>query len=559
MQRLSILLILALAGCTTVGAAAPEEPAAAPTAPAMAASPAAAAAPAPAATAAAPDYTPEGVLGEGLPAIVEALDTGATTSEALVAGYLDRIERMDRQGPTLRAVISLNPAAREEARASDARRAAGETLGPLDGVPVLLKDNIETKDAMPTTAGALALADNVTGRDSPLVAGLRGQGAVILGKTNLSQWANFRSNRSISGWSALGGQVRNPHILDRSPCGSSSGSGVAVAAALAAAAVGTETNGSIICPSTVNGIVGFKPTVGLVSQQYIVPISSSQDTAGPMTRTVRGAALMLDAMATGDAKTDYTAGLDPDALRGVRLGVARFAQGSDPNIQALFDRALGDLEAAGATLVDIDEFEYPDDFGSSSLKVLEYEFKATLDDYLADAAPAVPTRDLASLIAFNEAHADVELPLFGQDIFEDSVELGGLDSEEYTKARDLVQKATRADGIDKLLADHDVVALVSPSGPLAPPVDPINGDVWPDWAGAGGMAAVAGYPHLSVPMGTVKGLPVGLSFIGGKDDDARVLALGYGYEQRTERRVEPQYLPTAEARDDVRAPMQGRR
>lgn len=551
MQRLSILLILALAGCTTVGAPAPAVPATEPTAPAMAASPAAAAG--------AADYTPEGVLGEGIPAIVEALDSGATTSEALVAGYLDRIERMDRRGPTLRAVITLNPAAREEARASDARRAAGETLGPLDGVPVLLKDNIETKDAMPTTAGALALADNVTGRDSPLVAGLRGQGAVILGKTNLSQWANFRSNRSISGWSALGGQVRNPHILDRSPCGSSSGSGVAVATALAAAAVGTETNGSIICPSTVNGIVGFKPTVGLVSQRYIVPISSSQDTAGPMTRTVRGAALMLNAMATGEAKTDYTAGLDPDALRGVRLGVARFAQGSDPNIQALFDRALGDLEAAGATLVDIDEFEYPDDFGSSSLKVLEYEFKSTLDDYLADAAPAVPTRDLASLIAFNEAHADVELPLFGQDIFEESVELGGLDSEEYTKARDLVQKATRADGIDKLLADHDVVALVSPSGPLAPPVDAINGDVWPDWAGAGGMAAVAGYPHVSVPMGTVKGLPVGLSFIGGKDDDARVLALGYAYEQSTERRVEPQYVPTAEARDDVRTAMQGRR
>jgi len=551
MQRLSILLILALAGCTTVGAPAPAVPATEPTAPAMAASPAAAAG--------AADYTPEGVLGEGIPAIVEALDSGATTSEALVAGYLDRIERMDRRGPTLRAVITLNPAAREEARASDARRAAGETLGPLDGVPVLLKDNIETKDAMPTTAGALALADNVTGRDSPLAAGLRGQGAVILGKTNLSQWANFRSNRSISGWSALGGQVRNPHILDRSPCGSSSGSGVAVATALAAAAVGTETNGSIICPSTVNGIVGFKPTVGLVSQRYIVPISSSQDTAGPMTRTVRGAALMLNAMATGEAKTDYTAGLDPDALRGVRLGVARFAQGSDPNIQALFDRALGDLEAAGATLVDIDEFEYPDDFGSSSLKVLEYEFKSTLDDYLADAAPAVPTRDLASLIAFNEAHADVELPLFGQDIFEESVELGGLDSEEYTKARDLVQKATRADGIDKLLADHDVVALVSPSGPLAPPVDAINGDVWPDWAGAGGMAAVAGYPHVSVPMGTVKGLPVGLSFIGGKDDDARVLALGYAYEQSTERRVEPQYVPTAEARDDVRTAMQGRR
>jgi len=506
-----------------------------------------------------PPYAPDGVLGSPLPEIAAALAAGETTSVALVEGYLARIERIDRSGPTLQSVLALNPEAREEARASDARRAAGEALGPLDGVPILLKDNVESADPVPTTAGALALAGNVTGRDSPLVAGLRAAGAIVLGKTNLSQWANFRSNDSISGWSALGGQVRNPHMLDRSPCGSSSGSAVAVAASLAAGAVGTETNGSISCPATVNGIVGFKPTVGLVSQRHIVPISSSQDTAGPMTKTVEGAAMLLDAMATGEAKTGYVAALDADALAGARLGVARFAEGSNPNIVALFDRALADLAAAGAVLVEIDEHETPDDFWPSSRKVLRYEFKATLDDYLADAAPAVAARDLAAVIAFNEAHADVELALFGQDIFEGSAELGGLESEEYVKARDAVQKATRADGLDKLLREHDLAAIVSPSGPLAPPVDPINGDVWPDWAGAGWMAAIAGYPHLSVPMGTVDGLPVGLSFLGGKDRDAQLLALGHAYELKTNRRVEPRYLANAEARPEIAAAMRARK
>ncbi|MBZ0112627.1 MAG: amidase [Thermoanaerobaculia bacterium] len=500
-----------------------------------------------------PTTTP--IFERSLPEIAAALASGEVTSEALVTDYLARIDTIDRSGPTLQSVLSVNPAALDAARASDARRAAGEALGPLDGVPILLKDNIETIDAMPTTAGALALAQNITERDSPLVAGLRAQGAIILGKTNLSQWANFRSNDSISGWSALGGQVRNPHMLDRSPCGSSSGSAAAVAASLATGAVGTETNGSIICPSTVNGVVGFKPTVGLVSQQYIVPISSSQDTAGPMTKTVRGAAMMLEAMATGDAKTDYVAALNAEALAGKRIGVARFAQGSNADVVALFDRALQDLTAAGAILVEVSEFEAPEDFRSNSLKVLEYEFKATLDNYLANAASAVEPRNLASLIAFNEAHADIELALFDQSLFEESVEMAGLENEEYIKARDAVQQATRTDGIDKLLADNDVVALVSPSGPLAPRVDAINGDVWPEWAGAGWMAAIAGYPHLTVPMGSVDGLPIGFSILGGKNTDAQILALGYSYEQRSNRRVEPQYLPEAEARPDIAAAM----
>ncbi|HEX6203504.1 MAG TPA: amidase [Thermoanaerobaculia bacterium] len=538
---LALVFVLAVAG-PTLAAPSPQPPAAAP-------APAAAAAP----------HAPEGVLGLPLPAIAAALAAGETTSEALVTGYLARIEAIDRSGPTLRSVLAVNPKALEAARASDARRRAGEALGPLDGVPILLKDNIESADPLATTAGALVLAENVTGRDAPLVAGLRAAGAIVLGKTNLSQWANFRSESSISGWSALGGQVRNPHILDRSPCGSSSGSGVAVAASLAAGAVGTETNGSISCPATVNGVVGFKPTVGLVSQERIVPISSSQDTAGPMTKTVEGAAMMLTAMATGEAKTDYVAALDAAALDGARIGVARFAQGSNPDIIARFDQALDDLRAAGAVLVEIEEHETPDDFWGHARTVLRYEFKATLNEYLAAAAPAVTARDLAAVIAFNQAHADAELALFGQDIFEASAKLGGLDAEEYRTARDAVLAATRAGGLDELLADHELAAIVSPSGPLAPPVDPINGDVWPEWAGAGWMAAIAGYPHLSVPMGTVDGLPIGLSFLGGKDSDARLLALGHAYEQRTRRRVEPAYLPTAEARPEIGAAMRGRR
>ncbi|GAB4516520.1 MAG: amidase [Amphiplicatus sp.] len=501
-------------------------------------------------------YAAEGVIAGTLPEISAALAAGETTSEALVEAYIARIERVDWDGPRLQSVLALNPGALEDARASDARRAAGAALGPLDGVPILLKDNIESADPMPTTAGALALEDNVTGRDAPLAAGLRAAGAVILGKTNLSQWANFRSNDSMSGWSALGGQVRNPHMLDRNPCGSSSGSGVAVAASLAAGAVGTETNGSIICPSTVNGIVGFKPTVGLVSQSHIVPISFSQDAAGPMTKTVRGAAMMLGAMATGEAKTDYVAALDADALRGARIGVARFAQGENAQVTALFDAALEDLKAAGATLVEIEDFQpAADDFWSKARAVLEYEFKATVNDYLAEAAPAVETRDLDALIAFNEEHADVELALFDQSLFEASAARGGLDEPEYLEARAAIQRATREEGIDRLLAENEVDVIVSPSGPLPGRIDPVNGDVWPAWAGAGYLAAIAGYPHLSVPMGTVRGAPVGISFIGAKDDDARVLALGYAYEQRTKHRAEPAYLPGAEALPEIAAAM----
>jgi amidase len=488
-----------------------------------------------------------------LPELSNALKAGEVTSAELTQAYLDRIAIIDRAGPRLQAILAVNPNALDQAKASDERRARGQELGPLDGIPILLKDNIETLDNMPTTAGSLALAQNISGKDSPLVAGLRAQGAVILGKTNLSQWANFRSNQSLSGWSSVGGQVRNPHMLDRNPCGSSSGTGAAIAASFAAGGVGTETNGSIICPSNVNGLVGFKPTVGVIPQDGIVPISPSQDTAGPMTRTVRGAAMMMNAMSMGE--TDYVAGLSESALLGVRLGVLRNAQGSNPDVIAAFETALKTLEAQGAELVDITEFDMPDDFWANSLLVLEYEFKHSLNAYLAAAPSGVATRSLSDVIAFNIANESEELSLFGQDLFEASDALGPLTDEAYIKARDAVQSATRENGIDKLLAAHNVSALVSPSGPVSPRIDPVNGDVWPEWAGAGWAAAIAGYPHLTVPMGDVHGIPIGLSIMAGKDTDAAVLAYGYAYEQATFKRVDPQYLLTAEDRPEIGAAM----
>jgi len=532
------LCALALAACATP-----------PEAPVSAAAPAAEAAPAPVAA----SYEATGILAKSLPEIADALAAGEITSTALTQAYIDRIDAIDAAGPRLQSVLFVNPDALAQAAASDARRAAGQALGPLDGVPILLKDNIESLDPIPTTAGSYALIDNVTGRDSPLVAGLRAEGAVILGKTNLSQWANFRSNGSLSGWSSVGGQVRNPHMLDRNPCGSSSGTGAAIAASLAAGGVGTETNGSIICPSNVNGLVGLKPTVGLIPQTGIVPISSSQDTAGPMTKTVRGAALLMNAMVEGD--TDYTADLSPDALKGVRIGVLREAQGSNADIIAQFEASLEVLKAQGAELVDVPEAEMPPEFGSSAFLVLQYEFKAGLNEYLKTAAPGVKTRTLADLIAFNTANAEKELALFNQDIFELSEAKGPLTDEAYTKAVKLIQSATRENGIDKLLAEHNVSVLVAPSGPVSPRVDAINGDVWPDWAGAGSVAAIAGYPNLTVPMGDVHGIPIGLSFMGAKDTEAALLAYGYAFEQASGVRLTPRYLTGAEDRPELAAAM----
>lgn len=499
-------------------------------------------------------YVASGVTAMSLPDLVKALDAGEASSEALTQAYLDRIDQVDRHGPRLQSVLALNPDALDQARASDARRGAGEVRGALDGVPVLLKDNIETLDPVATTAGSYALENNLTGRDSPLAAGLRAQGAVILGKTNLSQWANFRSEDSVSGWSAIGGQVRNPHMLDRSPCGSSSGSGAAIAASLAAGAVGTETNGSIICPSNVNGIVGFKPTVGVISQDYIVPISSTQDTAGPMTKTVRGAALMMDAMAS-DGSSGYADALDANSLQGRRVGVLRFAQGS-ADVQSRFNLGLAAMEEAGAELIEIEEFDLDaENYGRDSYGLLQWEFKATLDDYLANSPADIPVRSLDEVIAFNAADPR-EMAVFDQSIMDKSQARSGLDDADYRAAKANVTGATGERGIDALMAEHDVDMLVSPSGPLSSRVDPINGDTWPAWAGAGYLAAVAGYPHITVPMGAVHNVPLGFSIMGTAGQDKEIMSYGFALEQATLARVEPAYLRDAYEVEDLKAALE---
>jgi len=496
-------------------------------------------------------WSAEGLLAKTLPEISQALKAGDVSAEELVNLYLERITTIDSSGPKLQSVLTLNPDAIQAAQRLDAARLNGEPLRALHGVPILLKDNIESKDQMPTTAGSYALKDNLTQRDSPLVEGLRAQGAIILGKTNLSQWANFRSNESLSGWSALGGQVKNPHILDRNPCGSSSGSGAAVAASLAAGAVGTETNGSIICPATVNGVVGFKPTVGLVSQKYIVPISHSQDTAGPMTKTVTGAAMMLSAMAEGEHAIDFLAALDKTKLDKARIGVLRFSVGDNQDIINRFEESLSVLKNAGAELIEIDAFEAEDkDISTHTFNLLKYEFKDGLNKYLDDAVPQVQSRSLKELIAFNESNAK-EMALFDQDIMEASQALGDLTSPEYLLALDKIENSIRVNGIDALFKRNQVDVLVAPSGTIPGHIDPIHGDVWPAWSGAGYLPAVAGYPHASVPMGAVHGLPIGLSFYGKKNQDADVLSYAFSYEQLTQLRQAPKYLPSSRYRPEI--------
>jgi amidase len=454
------------------------------------------------------------------------------SAEANVRGALTRIARID---PQLNSVISIDPTAIDQARSFDAARRA---VGAVAGQPVLIKDNIEAAGPLPTTAGSLALVNNVTGRDAPLVARLRAAGAVILGKTSLSEWANIRSNHSISGWSPVGGQVRNPWALDRNPCGSSSGSAAAVAGGLVRLAIGTETDGSITCPASINGIVGLKPTVGLVSRTHIVPISRSQDTAGPMAATVREAAELLSAIAGSDPadpstrnadkhKRNYAASLNADALRGKRIGVMRFASGF--GTYAAFETALAKLRSKGATLVDIKKFD-DSAIGKNELIVLLTEFKPDLAKYLRSSPARIPVRTLADLITFNQARQREELPLFGQDLFEQAQKTKGLRDPAYRRARDVSFRAAGSNGIDRLLREFRVVALVGPTMPPAWKIDAVNGDQI-SGGGAGSLAAVAGYPHLTVPMGLVKGLPVGLSFIGPKWSEPLLLSLGYAYEQ----------------------------
>lgn len=488
------------------------------------------------------------------------LDAGKTTSVALVEALIRRIEAIDRNGPQLRSVIAVNPEALAHARALDEELRSKGPRGPLHGIPVLVKDNIETADPMPTTAGSLALIDNVTKRDAPVIANLRAAGAIILGKTNLSEWANFRSTQSISGWSAVGGLAKNPHVLDRSACGSSSGTGVAVAAGLAPVGIGTETDGSITCPAAMNGVVGLKPTLGLLSSQYIIPIAHSQDTAGPMTTSVKDAALLLAAMvgdapacdppSAGCAKSDYTKGLVPTALHGKRIGVLRFAAGSNTNIEPVYERALNHLKDGGATLIEV---TMPDTAKMRAAErfVMHAEFKHDLNQYLASSPAKIRARTLEQLIEFNK-RTPAELALFGQEIFEKAQSMPPLTDEEYVTALADAKRLAGAEGILKLLAKDKLDLLVAPTVGVAWRIDTVNGS---RSAGSfSSMPAVAGFPHLTVPMGNLKGLPLGISFIGTPWSEDVLLAAGYAFEQRAKARLIPQFVPSIEAQEPAFAP-----
>ncbi|MCA0374698.1 MAG: amidase [Gemmatimonadetes bacterium] len=487
--------------------------------------------------------------------LADQLRARTITSRQLTQAYLTRIAQIDAAGPTLRSVIEVNPDALAIAAERDAERARGIVRGPLHGLPVLVKDNLDTADRMQTTAGSLALVGMPAPRDAFVVQKLREAGAVLLGKTNLSEWANFRSTRSTSGWSARGGQTRNPYVLDRDPCGSSSGTGAAIAASLAAVGIGTETDGSIICPSGICGLVGLKPTVGLVSRSGIIPISASQDTAGPMTRTVADAALLLQAIAGRDANDaatasapatvpDYVAALRSATLEGARIGVGRTQAGFDPRVDALFDRALDVLRAAGATVIDPCNVPTVGRTDEAELTVLLYEFKDGIEKYLASRGRTAKFRTLRELIAFNAQNAAREMPFFAQELFEQAEAKGPLTDAAYRDALAACRRFAREQGLDALFAQHRLDALVAPSNGPAWPIDHVHGDRYT--GGNSAVAAVAGYPNLTVPMGQVQGLPVGLSFIGTAYTEARLLALGHAFEQRAKARVAPRYLRTLE-------------
>ncbi|WP_228445680.1 amidase [Terricaulis silvestris] len=482
------------------------------------------------------------------------LASGVVTSEQLVQAYLNRIAEIDDAGHTLNSVLSLNQQALEQARALDAERAAGQVRGPLHGIPILLKDNIETVENA-TTAGSLALAQNMTGRDAPLVARLREAGAIILGKTNLSEWANIRSSASTSGWSAVGGLTRNPYALDRNACGSSSGSGSAAAASLAAITIGTETDGSIVCPSSAAGLVGIKPTVGLVSRTHVVPISHSQDTAGPMGRSVSDVAAVLTAIAGTDAadaataeadarRADYSAALDVNALQGRRIGVLRFMAGFHTGVDERFEAALEQMRAAGAEIVEIEAAPAGmDALGADELTILLAELKTDLDAYLATTPTQVTTRTLEQVIAFNTA-TPAELALFGQDLFEQAQATQGVNDPRYIAAQGRAARTARQ-MLDGLMQNNRVDALVAPTQGAAWVTDIVNGDHFVG-GGASSLPAVSGYPHVTVPMGMVNGLPVGLSFLGEAWSEAKLLSFAYAYEQRANARVAPTYVRSVE-------------
>ncbi len=494
------------------------------------------------------------VLEAGVPQQQAQMKAGNLSAHSLTAHYLARIASIDKAGPRLNAIIELNPDALKIAAEMDRERAAGKVRGPLHGIPVLLKDNIATADRMSTSAGSLALAGVRAPIDSHVAARLRAAGAVIIGKTNLSEWANMRSTHSVSGWSGRGGLTRNPYALDRNTSGSSSGSGAAIAAGLASLAVGTETDGSIVSPASICGLVGIKPTLGLISRSGIIPIAHSQDTAGPMARSVTDAVLMLAAMAGIDASDpatlaskgkipDYMAALSKTGLKGMRLGVARNYFGSNDLLDGTIEQALAVLRTQGAILVDV-TLPNIDKYGDSETEVLLYEFKAGLAAYLAKYAPGAPVANMADVIAFNLKHRDPELAHFGQEYLERSQAKGGLDSKAYLDALANNQRYSRAEGIDQVLREHQLDALVAPTGGPAWLTDFINGDHY------GGSfstpAAVAGYPHITVPAGQVHGLPVGLSFVGPAYSEATLIKMAYGFEQATMHRRAPRFAASAQ-------------
>lgn len=482
-------------------------------------------------------------------ALSQALAAGRLSAEKLAQDHLARIAEVDRAGPKLNSIIELNPDALKLARELDAERRAGRVRGPLHGLPVLLKDNIATGDRMRTSAGSLALADVSATRDAHIVRRLRDAGALILGKTNLSEWANIRSTRSTSGWSARGGLTRNPYALDRNTSGSSAGTGAAIAANLAVLGVGTETDGSIVSPASIMGLVGLKPTIGRVSRDGIIPIAHTQDTAGPMTRTVADAALLYAAMAGPDAADAVTTTapalgemrLRPDALKGARLGVARAYFTGFDEADAVIERAIVQLRALGAEIVDDAELPPAASYGDAELSVLLYELKADLPLWLKAFAPNAPVKTLADVIAFNQAHAKQEMPWFGQELFEKAQALGGLDSPAYLEALAACRKGAREEGLDRAFDKHRLDAIIAPTGGVAWLTDPVAGDHY--GASFSTPAAVAGYPHLTVPAGFVRGLPVGLSFVGRPFSEWALLAFGQAFEQATKHRRAPAFLP----------------
>jgi amidase len=478
---------------------------------------------------------------------------GTWTARRVTQLYLDRIAELDKA--KVNSIIELNPDALQIADERDAERRAGRVRGPLHGVPVLIKDNIDTADKMVTSAGSLALADSHPAQDSTVAARLREAGAVIIGKTNLSEWANMRSTHSSSGWSGRGGQTRNPYALDRNPCGSSSGTGAAIAANFSAIGVGTETDGSIVCPSSNCGLVGIKPTVGLVSRAGIIPISATQDTAGPMTRTVTDAAILLAVLRGEDPRDpatqvlrgrmaeDYAASLDPGALRGKRIGVARNFFGFSPQVDAIMEEAIDLMKREGAVLIDPANFPTAGQFDDSEFEVLLYEFKDGINKYLASLGPAAPVKTLADLIEFNEREKAREMPFFGQEIFTMAQEKGPLTSAAYRRALAKDHRLSRRQGIDAMIARHRIDAILAPTGGPAWTTDHLNGDHFT--GGSSTPAAVAGYPSITLPAGHVFGLPVGLSFFGPAWSEGTLIRIAHAYEQASKQRRVPEFLDHA--------------